>query len=87
LRSLPNYNYINSKYIQMLNKEKTVEPTSESGNDAKSIVRRMALEILAKYGTQTTVDELEEHVDDPNAVLKLSYCLEAIEAALQKPFA
>lgn len=63
------------------------EAMTVSPNGQQNDVRRMALEVLAEHGTQTTVAELEEYVDDPNAVLKLSYCLEAIEAALQKPFA
>ncbi|MDD4636021.1 MAG: hypothetical protein PHV66_00195 [Bacteroidales bacterium] len=50
-------------------------------------VRQRAMSILAEYGTQTTVEELEEYIEDPDAVLKLSYCLEAIEAALSQPFA
>lgn len=45
-------------------------------------IKEKAIEILAKYGAQSTVEELEEYIDDPNAVLKLSYCLEAVEAAL-----
>lgn len=45
-------------------------------------IKKLALKILAKYGVEATVEEVEEYIDDPNAVLKLSYCLEAIEAAL-----
>lgn len=49
-------------------------------------VKQRAMSILAEYGTQTTVEELEEYIEDPNAVLNLTYCLEAVEAALSKPF-
>lgn len=52
--------------------------------DREEKIRTIAFEILAEHGTQTTVDELKEYVDNPKAVLKLEYCLEAIEAAIDK---
>lgn len=41
-----------------------------------------ALQILATHGVRCRVHELEELIDDENAVLKLKFCLEAIEYAL-----
>lgn len=54
-------------------------------NEMNDFVRPKAFDILAEHGAKCTVAELEEHFDDPKAVLKLSYCLEAIEAALLLP--
>lgn len=45
-----------------------------------------AIEILAKYGGKTSISEAKKHIDNPNAVLKLRYCLEAIIKALEYQF-
>lgn len=47
-------------------------------------LRKEAMSILAKHGTQTTVRLLEQLIGRDNAVIKLKWCLEAIEVALTK---
>lgn len=50
---------------------------------SQDIIRKRAIEILAEHGAECDVSQLEELIDNPNAVLKISYCLDAIEASIE----
>lgn len=41
-------------------------------------IREVAVGILANIGCQSTIDQVKPFIEDPNAVLKLSYCLESV---------
>lgn len=43
-------------------------------------IKAEALIILSKIGAESTVEEVTPLLGDPNAVLKIQYCLDAIEA-------
>jgi len=45
-------------------------------------IKKEAIRILAESGVQAHVQDVLPLLEDPNAVLKLSYCLEAIEEAI-----